>query len=244
MTVAKRGGLAAVLLRAVPVFFSGRLLALVLLPLVAAALAWIIVAWLAWEPLVRWLSQSLFAWSDRFGPVAAGVLAAVMLMFAAVLTALVAIAVLAMPVIVEAVAARDFAELERRHGGTFAGSLINAFGAVAAFVPLWLLALPLLVFPPAYVVANILLNAWLNRRLLPYDALALHADPDELRTVIRSARGRLFRLGLAIAPLSLVPFVNIFASLFAGIAFTYLCLGELAALRRKMGTDHVLRPGR
>ena len=61
-------------------------------------------------------------------------------------------------------------------GGTFAGSLLNALGAVAAFVPLWLLALPLLVFPPVYVAASILLNAWLNRRLLPYDALALHAD--------------------------------------------------------------------
>jgi CysZ protein len=231
VNLGKRGTLVGALLRAVPVFFSARLFALVLLPLVAAAVAWIVVAWLTWEPLVRWLSQTLFAWSERFGPVAAGVLAAVMLMFAAVLTALVAIAVLAMPVIVEAVAARDFTELERRRGGTFAGSLFNALRAVAAFVPLWLLALPLLVFPPAYIVANILLNAWLNRRLLPYDALALHADPDELQTVIHSARGRLFRLGLVIAPLSLVPFVNLFASLFAGIAFTYLCLDELAALR-------------
>lgn len=235
----KRGTLVAALLRAVPVFFSARLFALVLLPLAAAAFAWIVVAWWAWEPLVRSLSQSLFAWSDRFGPVAAAVLAAVMLMFAAVLTALVAIAVLAMPVIVEAVATRDFAELERRRGGTFAGSLINALGAVAAFVSLWLLALPLLVFPPAYIVASILLNAWLNRRLLPYDALAVHADLDELRTVIRSARGRLFRLGLAIAPLSLVPFVNIFASLFAGIAFTYLCLDELAALRARVGDSRI-----
>lgn len=246
MTVANRGTVVPALLRAVPVFFSARLLALVVLPLVAATFAWIVVAWLAWEPLVRWLSQSLFAWSDRFGPVAAGVLAAVMLMFAAVLTALVAIAVLAMPVIVEAVAARDFAELERRRGGTFAGSLINALVAVAGFVPMWLLALPLLVFPPAYVIANILLNAWLNRRLLPYDALALHADPDELRTVIRSARGRLFGLGLAIAPLSLVPFVNLFASLFAGIAFTYVCLDELAALRARepqtsSGSRHAFR---
>jgi CysZ protein len=223
----------AALLRAVPVLFSARLFALVALPLVAAAFAWIVVAWWAWEPLVRWLSQSLFAWSDRFGPVAAAFLAAVLLMVAAVLTALVAIAVLAMPVIVEAVAARDFADLERRRGGTFAGSLINALRAVALFVPFWLLTLPLLVFPPAYIVASILLNAWFNRRLLPYDALALHADREELRTVIRSARGRLFRLGLAIAPLSLVPLVNLFASLFAGIAFTYLCLDELAALRAR-----------
>lgn len=233
MNLATRSSLVSVLFRAVPVFFSGRVLGLVFLPLLAAAIAWIVVAWLAWSPLVNWLAQTLFSWTDRFGPVAAGVLAAVALMIAAVVTALVAIAVLAMPVIVEAVAARDFATLERRRGGTFAGSLFNALRSVAAFVPLWLLALPLLVFPPAYIVANIVLSAWLNRRLLPYDALAMHADPKELQTVIHATKSRLFRLGLIIAPLSLVPFVNLFASLYVGIAFTYLCLEELAATRTK-----------
>ena len=227
----KNRGLSPIV-RALPVFFSARVLALVLLPLVAAAVVWLIIVWFAWEPLVAWLAQTLFAWSERFGPVAAAVLAAVMFMLAAVVTALVAIAVLAMPVIVEAVAARDFPDLERRRGGTFAGSLFNALRTVATFLPLWLLALPLLPFPPAYIAVNILLNAWLNRRLLPYDALALHADPVELRTLIHAARGRLFRLGLVIAPLSLVPIVNLFASLFAGIAFTYLCLDELAQMRR------------
>ena len=235
-----RGRIASALRRAVPVFFSARLFALVLLPLVVAALGWLGIAWLAWNPLVRALSQSLFGWSESFGPIAAGVLAAVLLMAGAVVTALLAIAVLAMPVIVEAVAKRDFATLERRNGGTFAGSLLNALGAIAAFVPLWLLALPLLIFPPAYIAANILLNAWLNRRLLPYDALALHADAAELPAVIRAARARLFRLGLAIAPLSLVPVVNLFASLFAGIAFTYLCLDELAALRSQATGGSVL----
>ena len=91
------------IMRALPVFFSARVLALVSLPLVAAAFVWLIIVWFAWEPLVGWLARSLFAWSERFGPVAAAVLAAVMFMLAAVVTALVAIAVLAMPVIVEAV---------------------------------------------------------------------------------------------------------------------------------------------
>lgn len=222
-------------------FFSARLLALVALPLVAAAIVWFVVAWLAWQPLVKWLALSLFAWTEFFGPVAAAILAAMMLLVAAVVTALVAIAVLAMPVIVEAVAARDFPTLERRRGGTFMGSLISALGAIAVFVPLWLLTLPLLVLPPAYIVADILLNAWLSRRLLPYDALSVHADRDELRAVIRSARGRLFRLGLVIAPLSLVPFVNFFASLFAGVAFTYLCLDELAAMRGSVAINRVAR---
>ena len=227
----RKGAVRAALMRALPVFFSARLMAVVLLPLLGAAVAWVLIAWLAWTPLVHWLAHALFSWGGNFGELAAGVLAAIMLMLAAVSTALIAIAVLAMPVIVELVAARDFPTLERRRGGTFAGSLFNALRATAAFVVLWLLALPLLLLPPVYVAASIALNAHLNRRLLPYDALAVHADRDEIDTVRRGARKRLFRLGLCIAPLSLVPVVNLFASLFAGVAFTYLCLDELAVAR-------------
>lgn len=219
--------------RAVPVFFSARLLALVLLPLVIAAGAWLLVAWWVWEPLVGWLSHSVFAWTGRFGGMAGGILAALLLMIAAVVTALGAIAVLAMPVIVDGVAARDFAALERRHGGTFAGSVANAVGTIAVFVPLWLLALLLLPLPPVYIAVGLVQSAWLNQRLFRYDALALHADAGELRSVIRSARRRLFALGLAVAPLSFVPLVNLLAPLYAGIAFTYLCLDELAAARTR-----------
>ena len=48
-----------------------------------------------------------------------------------------------------------------------------------------------------------------------------------------AARWRLFGLGLALSPLSLVPFVNLLAPIYAGLAFTCLCLGELDELRRR-----------
>ena len=221
----------AALIRAIPIFFSARLMVVVFLPLVIAAIAWLLVAWWVWEPLVGWIGRTLFAWSGRFAEFAAGLVAAITLMLAAVASALVAIAVLAMPVIVELVAKREFPALERRKGGGFAGSLWNALGATLSFIGMWLLALPLLIFPPAWIVANLLLNANLNRRLLPYDALSEHADCNEIDAIRRSARRRLFILGVCIAPLSLVPVVNFFGSLFAGVAFTVLCLEELSALR-------------
>ena len=227
----RRGAVRAALTRSVPIFFSARLMAAVLIPLIAATIGWLLLAWFFWTPLVHWLARTLFSWGGNFGELAAGILAAIMLMLAAVSSALIAIAVLAMPVIVELVAARDFPELERRRGGTFMGSLVNALRATASFVVLWLLSLPLLLIPPVYVAVSIVLNANLNRRLLPYDALAIHADREELDDVQCIARKRLFMLGLCIAPLSLVPVVNLFASLYAGVAFTYLCLDELAALR-------------
>jgi len=39
-------------------------------------------------------------------------------------------------------------------------------------------------------------------------------------------------LGLLLAPLAYIPVVNLFAPLYAGVAFTFLCLDALAAQRR------------
>jgi hypothetical protein len=213
--------------------FSGRIVAVVFAPLFAAAASWAVVGWFAWMPLAHWLGTTLLGADDGWSLFAAGVAAAVLLMLAAVLTALVAVAVLAMPVIVAVVAERDFRDLARRHGGTFAGSLANAVFAIVVFLPLWLLALLLLFLPPVYVAVSLCLNAWLNQRLFRYDALALHAAGDELSEVIRAARGRLVLLGLILAPLALVPVVNLLVPIYAGVAFTYLCLDELAQLRAR-----------
>ena len=219
------------LARALPVLFSPRILAVVFLPLIGAAVFWTIVAWFAWAPLTRWLSAVLLGGDSGFSLFAASAFAALLLMLAAVLTVLVAVAVLAMPVIVDVVADRDFPALTKLRGGTFVGSVVNAAVAIAVYFPLWLLALVLLAVPPIYVAVSLLLNAWLNQRLFRYDALALHAGRDEMRAVIAGARGRCFLLGLVLAPLSLIPIVNLLAPIYAGIAFTCLGLDELETNR-------------
>jgi uncharacterized protein involved in cysteine biosynthesis len=99
------------------------------------------------------------------------------------------------------------------------------------WLPLWFVVLPLLLIPVIGVALGLLQNAWLNQRLFRYDALAEHASPEERIAILRAARGRLLALGLAVAPLSLVPVVNLLSPVFAGLAFTCLCLDELAALR-------------
>ena len=40
-----------------------------------------------------------------------------------------------------------------------------------------------------------------------------------------------------LAPLSLIPFVNLVAPLYAGVAFSYLCLSELTAWRARPAAD-------
>jgi uncharacterized protein involved in cysteine biosynthesis len=222
--------IAVALSRAMPILFTARIVGLAVLPLVIATIVWTGIAVAGWHPLTGALAH--FFGASTLSRIAADVIAVLMFAALAAATALTAIAVLAMPVIVRTVAARHYPSLAPSRGGTFGGSLGNAAAALAVFIPLWLVSLVLLFIPPLYAVASLTLNAWLTQRMFRYDALAEHATRDEIAMVIAQSRTRLMGLGLALSPLSLIPLVNIFVlPLFGGIAFTELCLGELEALR-------------
>jgi hypothetical protein len=227
------GGAAAVLRalrRALPLLLSPRLLGALLRWLGGAIALWLVLGLLLYGPLVAGLAHLLGAQGEVIVAVKLG--AIVLLLMAALVTVLVAVAVFTMPVIVRFVAERYFPALERRRGGTWHGGLRNALVATLLFVPAWLLCLPLLAVPPLYVALTWCLGAWFNQRLFRYDALADHADREELARLPRRMRGRLFALGLVLAPLALVPFAGLLVPLFAGIAFACLCLDALAQARR------------
>ncbi|MGH8700453.1 MAG: EI24 domain-containing protein, partial [Burkholderiales bacterium] len=92
-------------------------------------------------------------------------------------------------------------------------------------LPLWLTGVGAIVLPP-------LISALFNQRVFRYDALAEHASVAERRAVAQEAGGRLYALGLALAVLYSVPLVNLLVPMLSGLAFTHLCLGELARLRQ------------
>jgi uncharacterized protein involved in cysteine biosynthesis len=227
--------IAGALRRALPIMLSARVIGLATLPVLGAAVVWTVVAVVAWSPLTDALARFIGAPPDGaalWQRIAADTVAVLMFAALAIATALAAIAVLTMPVIVKTVAARHFPGLAAHRGGTLAGSTRNAVLALVAFVPLWLLTLPLLAVPPLYVGASLLLNAWLSQRMFRYDALAEHASAGELAAIVRERRNRLMLLGLVLSPLSLVPIVNVLVlPIYAGIAFTELCLADLAQRR-------------
>jgi uncharacterized protein involved in cysteine biosynthesis len=231
------------LARAFPLLADRRVLVLVAAPLVAAVVLWLVAAGAFGVPLTHALAALIGRALATIGlgaepgaiATAGGAIAAfVLITIAAGALALTVIAVFAGPVFVRVVESRHFPALAKKHGGTAAGGAANAFVAVALWIPMALAVLPFLLFPPIGVPLSLCANAWLNQRLFRYDALATHASPVERSAVIRSARGRLFGLGLMLSPLSLVPFVNLIAPLYAGLAFTCLCLGELDESRKRV----------
>ena len=233
------------LARAFPLLADRRVLVLVAAPLAAAVVLWLVAAGAFGVPLTHALAAligralatiGLGAEPGAIATAGGAIVAFLLITIAAGALALTVIAVFAGPVFVRVVESRHFPALAKKHGGTAAGGAVNALVAVALWIPMALAVLPFLLFPPIGVPLSLCANAWLNQRLFRYDALATHASPVERSAVIRGARGRLFGLGLMLSPLSLVPFVNLVAPLYAGLAFTCLCLGELDELRRRAPT--------
>jgi len=216
---------------------------LMLWPMLLALGLWGSVALLMWGTLAVhlavWLRQALdyaLAWSHVDFGTAALVAANVLLFIAFVplvyLTALVILSLFGMQQMVDYVAQRAYPQLERRRGGGVAGSGWNSLVAFVGMLALGVLSLPFWLFPPLWPIIPLLILAWVNQRLLRYDALAEHADAGEMARIFRARRGALYVLGLLLALLAYVPLLGFFAPVLFGLAFIHYLLGALAAERR------------
>jgi uncharacterized protein involved in cysteine biosynthesis len=218
------------------------ILGVMFLPAVVALCLWASLSWWFWDSwsagietmLVNITSHGWLARLDapRFAGFAAGLILLLLLAPAVMSTAMLISALFAMPMLVAHVSRREFPDLERRGGGTFMGSVTNAVIAVSAFALLWLATLPLWLFlGPLAILVPWALSAYLNQRLFRYDALSEHADAQEMRRIFSERFSDLFVLGLATGLLYFIPLVNLIAPVFSALAFTYLCLGEVARIR-------------
>ena len=208
--------------------------------MLGAIVLWSVLAWLFWDAwssafrdlidgtsAARWLVSQGATWLVES---AAVLMVLVLLVPAMFITAVLLTELVAMPVIVSVVG-RQFEGLEARARGTVLGSVLNAAVAVALFALLWLVTLPLWLTGIGAVVLPAVNSAYLNQRLFRFDALSEHASREEYETIVARNKGRLYALGLLLAMLYYVPFVNLIAPVVSGLAFTHFCLGELARLR-------------
>lgn len=153
------------------------------------------------------------------------------------LTATLIIGAVALPMMLEKVAAQDYPDLARRGGGSNLGSLWNALKVGLGFVAMLFLSLPLWLLPGAGLLISLVLTAWLNQRAFAYDALMVHADAYELKTIPRQHHGKLFTVGLAGAVLAHVPLLNLLAPALTGLAFVHYLLGALRGARQN---EHII----
>ena len=253
--------------RAAADLLQPRVLALSLLPLALMGLLALGLGWAFWRPAVAALHRTLSAWlptadasgwAARLGLAGAPDVIASLLVLALalpliVVATLLAVATLMTPAMLERVAREHYPQLERRHGGTFLGSV--AGGLVATFIALvvLLLSMPLWLLPPLVLVVPPLVWGWLTYRVMSYDVLAEHASVEERRALMRRHRTRLFGIGVAtgylgaapslvfatgalsivlaplLVPLAVWIYTLVFA--FSSLWFAHVALAALAAMR-------------
>ena len=150
------------------------------------------------------------------------------------LTALFILGVFGMGEMVEHVSSQSFPALERRHGGGVAGSIANGIATLLGMLLLAIVTLPLWLLAPLWPLIPLVIFAWANQRLLRYDALAEHADRQEMRAVFRERRGHLYLLGLLLALLAYIPVAGFVAPVLFSLAFIRYLLGALAEHRASL----------
>lgn len=221
--------------------FSLRMVWLMIWPVLVSIVLWAVLAFVFWAPLQNlwlWLFDylGLATWLTGIEPGWLGAILQVLLHLAlfvplVMLTALLLTAIFGMDAMVKTVSDRFYPQLEKRHGGGLIGSSANAFIALIVFLGLWIITLPLWLLGPVGVLIPFITAGYLNQRLFRYDALAIHADAGELKSIIAQNKGGLWGLGILLALVQFVPVLNFFAPVFTGLAFIHFCLGKLQTSR-------------
>ena len=210
-------------------------------PMGAALLIWLALGIRFWSTFSGWMVQGLDAigiqtWLAELEPawIAHGIQALLHLMLfvpLVMLTALVITALFGMPALIRVVAGRDYPELRRENGGGLVGSLWNAVVAIALFIALWLVTLPLWLIGVGVIVPFVA-AAYLNQRLFRYDAIAEHASAAEMAALFKNERSRWWGLGMLTGLVQFVPLLNLLGPVFAALAFIHYGLARLDQQRR------------
>jgi hypothetical protein len=246
----------------------GKMLVLSIAPFLLSVALWAVLLYFCLQPMVDYL-HAAFIEHDLFGSstswlnaIGLGVLKTVVppliamltLLPLMILTALIFIGVAAMPFVVRHVGGRHYPQLEKKRGGSIAGSVAAALGGFAIFVLVWFLALPLYLFPPAALLVQVLLWGWLTQRVMTYDALADYASEQERAELRRAHRWQLMVIGVVSGVAGAIPgvawvggatiavvffpflaaasiWLYVLIFIFTGLWFEYYCLEALQQQR-------------
>jgi hypothetical protein len=218
-----------------------RMLLLTVLPFLVSVLLWGLLLWLGLQPMIDWLhawfidSGGFVVLGDVLGRFGMGAVKTVLVPLLAmwvllplmILTALVFVGMMAMPAIVRHVGGRWYPALEKRRGGSMFGGLWLAFYSFIVFALLWIVTLPLSLFPPLTFVIQPLLWGWLTYRVMAYDALAEHASADETRQILQRHRWPLLLIGTLTGAMGAAPTLLWLGGALSVILFPFLAVGAI-----------------
>ena len=250
-----------------------RMLLMTVLPFVLALALWGLALWQGLQPLI----DQLHAWFSDYGlfrqsgemldslglsslrTLLVPLIAMWLLLPFMIVTALLLVGVLAMPAIGNHVSRHYYPQLERRHGGSFAGSIWTSLSSFFVFLLAWLVTLPLNLIPLFALIVQPLLWGWLTCRVMAYDALSDFADQEELHAIRSSQRFPLLVIGVVTGSLGAAPgllwlggvmsviffpalaavaiWLYLLIFVFSGLWFQHYCLDALVRRRSTFTTS-------
>lgn len=257
--------------RAAAYCFRPRVMLLSLLPLAVMLVAlggWSYFYWSGavatmqhWVETIGWL-RTVFSWfggsgTEGFAASIAPFVVLVLITPIAAVVALLVIALLMTPALVNMVTEQRFASLEKKKGTGLASSIIWALSTSLVAMLAFVVTMPLWLIPPLVLIVPPVIWGWLTYRVMSVDALAEHASKAERDSLLQRYRWPLLLMGvicgyIGIAPsvvwasgmvftigfVVLVPIaVWIYAITFAfsSLWFIHFCLAALQQLRLELG---------
>lgn len=205
--------------RALAYCFHPKVILLTLLPLLLMLIIVMGLGMVYWdaalESIRAWIDTSsamnwAWVWLERVGLMSLKAVVAPLIIIVAVTPLVVVMSLLAVsfmmtPALVNLVAERRFANLERRQGGSMLQSVawtvfsvVLALGALVLTLPLWWL-------PPLAVILPALIWGWLTYRVMTYDVLSEHASRIERIELMRRHRFQLLAMGVVTGMMGAAP---------------------------------------
>jgi hypothetical protein len=255
-----------------------RMLFLTVLPFVVALMLWGAVLYFGWDAMngiardaveswtfMGWIKSGLNAigmaglWSAI-----APLLVITLLVPVIVVSILVFVSVTAVPRVMRFLD-RSYPQLERRKGGSLAGSVMHALLCTLVFTMVAVITLPLWLIPPFFALIPPLLWGWLTYRVMTYDALADHATAEERRAIMQRYRLPLLGIGVAVGMLGSAPtllwvssvvtivlfpiiaiaviWLYVLIFIFSALWFGHFCLRALTRLRAEAPPARMVEAG-
>lgn len=219
-------------------------LLILFLPWILASLFWFLVlffVWGAWTSFLvdtqafTWLmgtiGDNLFLDSLKVGVV----ILATLLIFGPLwyLTYLLIISIFLFPLLLPRIQRKSYPNLTQKKGGSTLGSLKTTLVASFIFVAGYMLTLPLWLFTPLAPAINILLTAYLNKKVFTYDVLQDYTTEQERLVMEQKNSNELWLTGILTALLTWVPVVNFLAPALTALVFIHVLLQKVSNHQNK-----------
>lgn len=134
--------------------------------------------------------------------------------------------------IVKRVHEKDYPHLKRLNHVSLVKSIWNSTKASLIYLALWMVSLPLFLFPPLFLLVSHLLTSYLNAKVFSYDVLAEFMPQDRIRFFRKKYRGQFFSLGAISCLIFYVPVLNLIGIAYIALVFTHYGM-QLASLENQ-----------